>query len=131
MSFPLQHKIMTWNIDWDPAADDVLHLMTAPSDPPGGIEIKAASATSSNAVAANTANYFSVSLRNGGTAYSGTAAVAAAVGGTGGWTALTPKAFTISAGNLTAGQALQLVYDETGTGTFQDLIIQVEYVSGT
>jgi len=120
-----------FHLDYDPTADDVLHLLTCPTGWVGGMEIKSARATCHNAVAANTANYFNVSLRNGGTAYSGTTAVAAAIGGTGGWTALTPKAFTISAGDLAAGETLQLVYDEEGTGTFVAMIVEVEYVPGT
>jgi hypothetical protein len=56
--------------------------------------------------------------------------VAASVGGTGGWTALTPKEFTISSGELDAGEVLQLVYDEEGTGTFTAMVVEVEYAPG-
>ena len=126
------HK-QTWVFNRDPAADDVLHLMKVPADPPGGYEVKSARATTSNAGSASTANYFSVELRNGGTAFTGTVSVAAAIGGTGGWAALTPKEFTIiaAAKNLDAGETLQVVYDETGTGTFAELIVEVEWVQGT
>lgn len=113
-------------MDYDPAADEVHPLWRAPA----ACEVTGAYATVVNDVAASTANYFSVALRNGGAAGTATTALAAAVGGTPGWTGLTPKTFTVSEGTLAAGDVVTAVYDEEGTGTFAQLNIQLDYVLG-
>ena len=114
------------SFDYDPAADDVMPIFRAPK----ACEIKAAYATVANAVAASTSDYFSVALRNGGSAGTGTTVIAAAVGGTPGWSALVPKTWSISEGTLATGDLVQLVYDETGTATFGQLTVQLEVVYG-
>jgi hypothetical protein len=111
---------------YDPNADEVLPLFRAPA----ACEIISASATIPNDLAAGTDNYFTVALRNGGSAGTATTAMAAAIGGTAGWTGLTPKAFTISEGTLAAGDVVTVSYDETGTGTFTALVVQLNYVLG-
>lgn len=113
-------------IDYDPAADEVIPLWRAPK----ACEITGAYATVVNDVGADTANYFNLSLRNGGSAGTATTALGGSIGGTGGWTGLTPVSFTISEGTLAAGDVVTLNYDETGTGTFTEVTIQLDYVDG-
>lgn len=120
-----KHSVMM-TIAYDPAADEVYPIWRAPQ----ACEVTAAYAVTANNVAAATDNYFSVALLNGGTDGAGTASLAAAVGGTAGWTGLTPKAFTIAEGTLAAGDVVTASYDETGTGTFGVLTIQLDYVLG-
>lgn len=120
-----KHSV-TVSFDYDPAADDVLPVFVAPQ----ACEITGARAVTANAVNAATDNYFSVSLLNAGAAGAGTAVIAAAVGGTAGWAALTPKTYTISDGTLAAGDVVVASYDETGTGTFGAMTIQLDYVLG-
>lgn len=113
-------------LDYDPTADDIIPLWRAPA----ASEVVGAYATTVNDVAASTADYFSVALRNGGAIGTATTAMAAAVGGTAGWTGLTPKTFTVTEGTLAAGDIVTLNYDETGTGTFAAMTIQLDYVVG-
>ncbi len=122
----LNTKSVTISLDYDPADDDEVVIWRAPA----ACEIVGAYATTANDVAASTANYFNVSLVNGGTAGSGTAAIATVVGGTAGWTGLSPKSFTIGNGTLAAGQVVKANYDETGTGTFGQVTIQLDYLVG-
>lgn len=110
----------------DPAADDVLQVFRAPA----AAYVTGAYAAIANDVNAGTVNYFSISLRNGGAAGTATTALAAAVGGTVGWTGLLPKTFTVSAPNLAAGDVVTAVYDEEGTGTYGALTIQIDYILG-
>jgi len=116
-------------ISEDPAADQVYPVWRAPA----ACEIKGAYATTADDVAASTADYFKVKLMNGGTAGTATTAISDEIGGTAGWTGLTPKTFTMTSTgkNLTAGQVVTLNYDETGTGTFGVLNIQLDVVYGT
>lgn len=116
-------------LDYDPAADEVYPLWRAPA----ACEIKSAYAVVANTVAASTADYFSVQLLNGGSAGTGSTAISDAIGGTAGWTGLTPKAFTMTAAgkNLAAGDVVVLSYDETGTGTFGVLNVQLDVQFGT
>lgn len=116
-------------VDYDPAADEVLPLWRAPA----ACEIKSAYATVVNDVAASTANYFTAQLLNGGAAGTASTAISDAIGGTAGWTGLTPKAFTVTAAgkNLAAGDVVTLSYDETGTGTFGVLNVQLDVQYGT
>lgn len=114
----------------DPAADDQLPVFVAPV----ACTIESAYAVVANDVAASTANYFDVGLVNKGAAGTATTAVSSAdAGGTAGWNAMVPVAFTIDTdnNNLTAGDCLVVDYDETGTGTFGVLSVQVNYVVGT
>lgn len=115
------------SLDYDPAADDDIALWRAPF----ACEIRSAYATLSNAVAGHTANYFDLALYNGGTAGTALTAIAGTLGGTAGWSALTPTAFTVSSGALTAGQLVKLRYNEEGTGTFGHMIIQLDVQPGT
>lgn len=120
------NKILTFALDFDPAADDQLYLFKAPTQ----MEIVSASFACNNAVAASTANYFNLQLKNGGTAYTGTALISNSIGGTTGFAALTPIDFTISNGTVTPGQIVYVDYDETGTGTFTAGVLQINYREG-
>jgi len=115
------------SFDLDPAADDVLALWRAPM----GCEIVSAYATVSNATAADATNHFSLALRNGGAAGTAETVIAAAIQGTAGWAALTPNAFTVTAGVVAAGDLVEVVYDEEGTGTFGQVTVQMDVVYGT
>ena len=120
---------VTLYIDHDPAADDILPLWRAPA----ACEIKTAYVTVANAVAGSTENYFSLQLRNGGSAGTATTSISNKIGGTVGWTALTPTAFTMTStgADLAAGDLVELDYDETGTGTFAAMVVQLDVVYGT
>jgi hypothetical protein len=113
-------------VDYDPQADEYLPIWRAPA----ACEIKAAYATVVNDVAADTADYFDVALYNGGSAGTALAELAGTIGGTAGWTGLTPKAFTVSQGTLAAGDVVTLHYNEAGAGTFTALAVQLDYVLG-
>ncbi len=117
------------SIDEDPAADQVYPVWRAPA----ACEVKSAYATVVDDVAASTANYFSVQLLNGGAAGTATTAISDAIGGTAGWTGLTPKTFTMTSSgkNISAGEVVVLKYDETGTGTFGQITVQLDVVYGT
>lgn len=113
-------------LTYDPAADDDVALFRAPQ----ALTIKGARAWTANAVNASTANYFDLALYNGGSAGTALDAVAGTIGGTAGWSANTPKAFTISDGALDAGDLVVLRYNEEGTGTFAAAMVQLDYVLG-
>lgn len=113
-------------IDHDPAADDVLPVWVAPAQ----CEIVSACAVVANAVAADGTNHFSLTLHNRGTAGTATTAISDTIGGTVGWAALTPTAFTLSNGTVAAGQLIGVSYDENGTGTFGAMTVQLDYVIG-
>ena len=119
------HSVVV-TLDYDPAADQVYPVFKAPV----ACEIVGACAVIADTVAAGTDNSFSVARLNGGATGAGTTVLAAAVGGTPGWVGLTPKAFTISDGTLAAGDVVTASYDETGTGTFGVMNIQLDYVLG-
>lgn len=121
-----QTQILTAYIDHDPAADDQLYIFKAPQK----LEIVSASFACNNAVAADGTNYFSVQLKNAGTAFTGTANITDSVGGTAGWSALTPKDFTVSNGTVAANEVVYLNYDENGTGTFTAGVLQINYRLG-
>ena len=119
-------KTLTVPFNYDPAADDDLYVFKAPHQ----LEIVSASFACNNALAGSTANYFDLALYNGGTAGTATTAIAGTIGGTIGWSALTPKDFTISNGTVTANQIVYLRYNEEGTGTFTAGILQINYRNG-
>ena len=120
---------VVFSVAYDPAADQVYPVWRAPA----ACEVKGAYATVVDDVSASTANYFTVQLLNGGTAGTATTAISDEIGGTAGWTGLTPKTFTMTSTgkNLTAGQVLVLDYDETGTGTFGVINVQLDVVYGS
>lgn len=119
-------KTLLIPLNYDPAADDDLFIFKAPQQ----LEIVSASFTCNNAVAADGTNYFDVALYNGGTAGTATTAIGGTIGGTAGFTALTPKDFTISNGTVTANQVVYLRYNENGTGTFTAGVVQINYRLG-
>lgn len=116
-------------IDFDPAADDVLPVWRAPK----AAEIKTAYWINSNAVAAHATNFFDLALYNGGAAGTAITLISGTVGGTAGWTALLPVAFTMTATgkNVAAGDVVTLQYNEGGTGTFASGMVQLDVVYGT
>lgn len=113
-------------LDYDPAADDVIPLFRATQD----CEVKSAYAIMTNDLAADGTNYFALHLMNGGTVGTATTVVSGTIGGTAGWTGLTPTDFVVSDGTLSAGEVLVLNYNENGTGTFTSINIQLEILSG-
>jgi hypothetical protein len=113
-------------LDYDPAADDDIGVFRAPHT----LTLKGARFWTVNALAGSTANYFDLALLNGGTAGTATDAIAGTIGGTAGWSANTPTAFTISDGAMTAGELVVLRYNEEGTGTFTAGVLQLDYVDG-
>ena len=111
----------------DPAADESWLVWRTPA----ALEIKRAYAVTTATTGPSGTDYFSVQLQNGGTDGTGSAAVSATMGGTGGWTADTPVAATVSEGTLATGEWLKVVYDEAGTVAPGDVTITVDYVLGT
>lgn len=122
----LNSKLITAHIDWDPGADDDLPLFVATK----ACEIVSATVVVTNVVNGSTANYFDLALYNGGTAGTALTAVAGTIGGTAGWSALTPTAFTITNGTVAAGEVVKARYNEEGTGTFQAMVVQLEVIDG-
>lgn len=119
-------KTLVIPFNYDPSQDDDLYVFKAPYP----LTIESASFATNNAVAASTANYFDCALYNGGTAGTATTAIAGTIGGTAGWSALTPKDFTISNGTVNTNQIVYLRYNEEGTGTFTAGVLQINYRLG-
>lgn len=120
-----KHSVVAF-MGHDPGADDVIPVWVAPL----ACEITAAKVIVTNAVNGSTANYFDLSLLNGGTAGTATTQIGGTIGGTAGWTALTPVPFTISNGTVAAGEIITIKYNEEGTGTFAAMAVQLDYVIG-
>lgn len=114
----------------DPGADKLIAALRVPTGHQYTIE--KAYAVLDTTLAANTANYVNISLENGGTAGTGTTAMGGTAGGTAGWTANTPQEISITAGSgkLTAGQWLNVSYDEEGTVAPGRFSVVIEYVDG-
>ena len=113
------------SLDYDPTADDVIPIWRAPK----ACKLRGAYATVVNDVAASTANYFAAQLKNVGAAGAGTTLLGTNAGGTAGWTSLVPKtllAETDTAVDVAEGDVIALNYDETGTGTFVQLSVQLD-----
>jgi len=123
----IRQKVAVY-VDHDPAADDYLPLFIAPA----AVEIHQVKAVTANDVAASTVNYFDVALVNGGTAGTATTLISGTIGGTAGWTGLTPKTFSLTAGSeeLAANEVLTLKYNEEGTGTFAAMLVDIDFVYG-
>lgn len=119
-------KTLAISYGHDPAADDDLIAFVSPTT----LEIQSASFTCSNAVSADGTNYFDVALYNGGSAGTATTAIGGTIGGTAGWAANTPQAFTISNGTVVANDVVYLRYNEAGTGTFGHGVLTINYLQG-
>ena len=119
-------KTLIIPLNYDPAASDDIYAFKAPYP----LTIESASFACNNALAASTANYFDCALYNGGTSGTATTAIAGTVGGSAGWSALTPKDFTISNGTVNTNQIVYLRYNEAGTGTFTAGVLQINYRLG-
>jgi hypothetical protein len=115
----------------DPGADKNPVLFRAP----GPCEITKIEAVDGVGLAAGTANYFSVTVYNGGTSGTAQTTVGSAVGGTAAsgtapaWTAQLPKAMSLGDGTMSEGQYLWAAYDETGTCA-QFITFLIEYRLG-
>lgn len=120
-----KHSVVAF-MGHDPGADDDIPVWVAPL----ACEIVGAKVVVTNAVAGNTANYFDLSLYNGGTAGTALTAIAGTIGGTAGWSALVPVPFTVSNGTVAAGELVKIRYNEEGTGTFGSMAVQLDYVIG-
>lgn len=129
MSFPSQtEKSVIVSFAYDPAADEVWPVWRAPQ----ACQIQSGYITVPNDIGASTANYIQFLVYNGGAAGTATTDLGGTVGGTAAWTGLTPKAMTIATTNtLSAGDVVAVKYDETGTGTFTAVCIQLDYIMGT
>ncbi len=114
------------SLDSAPAADNELAVWRAPSRCKP--VLKDAYAISADDVAASTANYFSLSLINKGTAGAGTTVIGSVIGGTAGWSALVPKSFAPGGVELAEGDVIALRFDKEGTGTFAQLTVQLDVV---
>lgn len=120
------HMVTTLNSST--SADYTIPVLRAPF---GGATLKAVYAMSSTTLNASTADFFNVTLLNGGSTGTATTAIGT-VGGTTGWTAATSKTFTLNtdADELSSGEWLMVKYDETGTVAVADVTVIVEYVNG-
>jgi hypothetical protein len=117
-----------------PIAGGTAGTVTLPLFPApfGGVTVKSAYAVAAGAVAANGSNYFTMTLHNGGTAGTATAALGTA-GGTVGWSAGTPKTFDLNANadELAAGEWLVAKYAVTGTVVAPgDVVVSLQLVGG-
>lgn len=108
----------------DPGADATIGLLRFPV----AGRLRGAYATSATTLAAGTANYYSVHLTNGGTSGTAATSVSGTTGGTAGWVADTPKTVSLTSGleQFTAGQWVNVIYDETGT-VAENISIQIDY----
>ena len=119
----------------DPTEDESFPMWRVPAELTK-VEVLEAWVSTNTALGAGTANGAEITLLDGGSDASGTAAMSATVGGTGAggsypaWTAGTPKEFTISEGTLDAGDYLILKYDESGTVAGLTWTVSFTYVSG-
>jgi hypothetical protein len=119
--YNIQSVVATF--DYDPASDKTIPIFRAPHP----ITVVGCYATVATAIASDGSNYFAASLKNGSDV------VGEPVGGVDtAWVALTPKSMTIDEATayIDAGEVLSVLYDETGTGTFGQLTIQIDYVHG-
>lgn len=107
---------------YDPTADEVWPMFKAPRK----AQIISAYVTVANDIAAHADNHIAISLLNGGAAGTAVDVIAAAVGGAAvAWTGLTAKAFTVAAPELADGDMVTVKYDESGTGTFTQITVQL------
>ena len=113
-------------LDFDPGADEVIPIWVAPQK----AYIHSAKVVVTNDVAASTADWFQLTLRNGGTAGTATQNISDTIGGTAGWSGLKPVAFTINDPVVEAGEVVELVYDENGVATFGSMIVQLDVTYG-
>ncbi|HNB50341.1 MAG TPA: hypothetical protein PK530_00280 [Anaerolineales bacterium] len=120
---------ITLNIT-DPGADKRIPLLRVPEKE--NYTIERFDVVPDTTTAASTANWWKLSLENGGTAGTAQTVIGGTVGGTAGWTANTPKTGTITAGSgrLTAGQWLNANYDENGTVAPGRFTINLEIRAG-
>jgi hypothetical protein len=116
-------------------SNKTLYALRAPAAAVGGaITIVGAYAISDATLAAGTTNYYALALHrydsDVGTTNDGT--VAAAIGGTLGWTQGIPKTFTITASKATleAGEWCAVEYTEAGTGNPTNGFVVIQYVMG-
>ena len=112
------------SLDYDPAADKVIGFYRAPVK----MYIRSAYAIINTALNAGTENYYALNLVNAGTSGTATTPIGGTIGGTAGLTAAVAHSFSIPAAGVevAAGSILALRYDETGTGTFGQVTIQVD-----
>ena len=122
-------KVATFQI-YDPGQDARVNVLKVPANHTYTIE--ACDVVVDRTVAAATDAYVDVSLENAGASGTAQTSMGSSVGGTDGWAAQTPKAFTVTAGagDLTAGQYLAVNYAETGTVAPGVISVIVEYVDG-
>jgi hypothetical protein len=116
-------------------SNKTLYALRAPTAATGGaITIVGAYAISDATLAAGTVNHFSLALHKyagtAGTTNSGT--IAAAIGGTVGWTQGAPKTFTLDStrAKLSAGEWCAVEYTEAGTGNPTNGFVVIQYVMG-
>ena len=119
-------QTLTVSYSHDPAADDDIVAFVAPQP----LKIVSANFMTSNNVAADATNWFTVALYNGGTGGTSTTLIAGTVGGTVGWDGQKPRNFTISNGTVAANQIVYMRYNENGTGTYGHGILTINYVLG-
>lgn len=112
-----------------PTTGKRIPLLKAPSDNTWTIE--SAVAVPDTDLAAGTVA-FALTLENGGASGTAQTAISDVVGGTAGWTANTPKTFTITAGagDLTADQYLNAFFDASNTPSAVRLTIVLEVSEG-
>lgn len=119
-------KSVVASISGDQAAAGTFPVWKAPQ----AVEVVSAYIIPHAGLVAGTANFFSVLLRNAGSAGTATTAMAGTVGGTAqAWVIGVPVAATITDGTLAAGDVLQVVYAETGTVAV-GFNVQANYVDG-
>lgn len=114
----------------DPGADKRIPILRCPTGEVWTVEsAKIVPDTTSNA---STADYWQANLENGGTAGTAQTVISGTAGGTAGWAANTPKDLPIvaGAGDLTAGQYLNLNYDEEGSAAPGRITVFLEVVQG-
>ena len=118
----------SWSFDGDPAADATFNIFRFPAQG----KVLAVYACNDAAIATVT-NTLAINLVSRGTSGTATAATIAAFAATSTWAADVPRTGTLTAANqriTTSGTWLACHYDETGTGTWTRLTLQIDYIVG-
>lgn len=120
-------KITTVRFPDPAAASKTVPLFKAPAV---GATVIRAYAIPTATFDADGSNHYTVTLRDGGQAGTGTTNMGGAGGASVDWTALTQKELTLAQNSVDGGDWIHAHYAETGTVAPGDIIVCVEWTAG-